>query len=157
MNKKGFTLIELLATIVILGIVVGIAVVMVNVNINNAKKKTEEVFIDTIRDAMSMYLGEHGGSIKSGGTKCSQILDKKLSEGVQVYKKNVKLEAVIADSNSLDKSELVNPATKKLCKSDIDVNIYADDDYVYYYKIDLYYTDNIWIYYFSDSVLYMEE
>ena len=56
MNKKGFTLVELLATLVIIGIVVGFTIVGINYNINNTKKKTEDIFIGTIKDAIKVYL-----------------------------------------------------------------------------------------------------
>ena len=46
MNKKGFTLVELLATIVILGIVVGITMYSVNGGFKSAKEKTENVDTD---------------------------------------------------------------------------------------------------------------
>ena len=52
MNNKGFTLIELLATIVVLGIIVSVTVVITNVNMGKAKEKAEEVFIDTLDDAV---------------------------------------------------------------------------------------------------------
>ena len=41
MNNKGFTLVELLATIVILGVVMGIATYGVLSAINNSKLKSE--------------------------------------------------------------------------------------------------------------------
>ena len=42
MNKKGFTLVELLSTIVILGIVVGLSIVAININIKKTKEKSED-------------------------------------------------------------------------------------------------------------------
>ena len=56
MNRKGFTLVELLATLVILGIIVGIVIISVSGSLGGAKEKTEEVFVDTIKDAMDVYL-----------------------------------------------------------------------------------------------------
>ena len=45
MNRKGFTLVELLATLVILGIVVGLGIVISGNVFGGAKEKTEGVFI----------------------------------------------------------------------------------------------------------------
>lgn len=56
MNRRGFTLVELLATLVILGIVASIVLISVNGGFNNAKDKTEDVFVKTVKDAMDIYL-----------------------------------------------------------------------------------------------------
>ena len=50
-NKKGFTLVELLGTIVIIGIVSGLAISGVTRMINNAKKETSESQKKTIKMA----------------------------------------------------------------------------------------------------------
>ena len=54
--KKGFTLIELLAVLVILGVVVGISVITISISIENAKEKTEEIFIKNMKSAIEAYL-----------------------------------------------------------------------------------------------------
>ena len=56
MNKKGFTLVELIASLVILGVILSITIVGASNIFSSAKNKTEDVFVDTIRDAMDMYL-----------------------------------------------------------------------------------------------------
>ena len=52
MNKKGFTLIELLAVIMILGILVGIAVMSVTGNIKRSKDKAFNIQKDNFEDAV---------------------------------------------------------------------------------------------------------
>ena len=64
MNKKGFTLVELLATLVILAIVMGIVLASGIFNLENAKGKTEDVFIDSIKDAMKIYLERNYHTMK---------------------------------------------------------------------------------------------
>ena len=54
--NKGFTLVELLATIVIIGIITGIVIVIFNVNLQSTKDDAEEVFVDTIRTTLDVYL-----------------------------------------------------------------------------------------------------
>lgn len=56
MNRKGFTLIELLATIVILGIVGGIATYGVINTINTSKLKSEKIFVDKLSNLIDDYL-----------------------------------------------------------------------------------------------------
>ena len=58
MNEKGFTLVELLATLVILGIVVGITIVGLNINYRETKQKTEEIFVSTLEDALNLSCGD---------------------------------------------------------------------------------------------------
>ena len=55
MNRRGFTLVELLATLVLLGIIMGIVLVSINGNFGDAKNQTEDVFVSTIEDALDVY------------------------------------------------------------------------------------------------------
>ena len=134
MNKKGFTLIELLVTLVVLGIVVGIVLVYMNYNIEDAKKKSEDIFVGTIRDAMDMYLAQDARGLDFN-TTCSDKLDKKHDSEVYVYMADVSFNNVISSNKSLVESEFVNPANDKQCSVNANVEIYRDDDYVYYYRI----------------------
>ena len=136
MNKKGFTLVELLATLVILGIVTGLTVIGINYNINNTKKKTEEVFIGTIKDAIKMYLDSDARKLKYDNEVCT--ISKALNDNVKVYKtsSNVNLDTIINSKYSpLLEEDLVNPNNEANCNINASVDIYRDEDYVYYYKM----------------------
>ena len=142
MNKKGFTLVELLATLVILGIVVGLTVVGININLRKTKEKTEEVFIGTIKDAIKMYMDSDARKLKNDDNVVCDI-SKELKEGVKVYKLykqvdgDVTLGDIISSTYSpLLEEDLVNPNNEDVdCKLDAKVEIYRDEDYVYYYKM----------------------
>lgn len=58
-NNKGFTLVELLATIAILGIMSGIAVMSVSKILNNAKNSYYDSLRNTIISAAKSYYGDH--------------------------------------------------------------------------------------------------
>lgn len=137
MNNKGFTLTELLATIVVLAIVVGITLGIVNVNFGKTKKSTEEVFVGTIEDAMNMYLDSNAKELNFT-TMCTNKLNK-THGSVNVYKVVTDFSEVIdSEYHPITQSDLVNPGNKEVSCSDaslIEINIYRDDDYVYYYKI----------------------
>lgn len=137
MNNKGFTLTELLATIVVLAIVVGITLGIVNVNFGKTKKSTEEVFVGTIEDAMNMYLDSNAKELNFT-MMCTNKLNK-THGAVNVYKVVTNFSNVInSDYHPLTQSDLVNPGNDDTAcsnASNIEINIYRDDDYVYYYKI----------------------
>ena len=140
MNKKGFTLIELIATIVVLGIVVGITVVGINYNIDNAKKKSENVFIGTLMDAIEMYFDDNGSVSKlNWSANTVGTIDKVKKSNVPVYEASslISFENIIESKYSpILESDLINPATKKKCTSlNAIIHIYKDADEVYYYYI----------------------
>lgn len=139
MNKKGFTLVELLATLVILGIVVSLTIVGMNINLNNTKKKTEEVFIGTIKDALKMYLDSDARTLEYNSSSTSVCtIDKALKDNVKVYKTSsvVTLDTIINSKYSpLLNEDLVNPNNEANCNINASVDIYRDEDYVYYYKM----------------------
>ena len=151
MNKKGFTLVELLATLVILGIVVGITVVSINSIFGNTKKKTEDVFVKTLEDALDIYLDSDARGLNFFNTEVCTIA--KRHGNVKVYKSsdNLILKNIIASKSEatndterrlnstyspLTESDIVNPANETVkCNLNAPVSIYRDSDYVYYYKI----------------------
>lgn len=136
MNKKGFTLVELLATLVILGIVTSLTIIGLNINTNNTKKKTEEIFIGTIKDAIKMYLDSDARKLKYDIEVCT--ISKALNDSVKVYKtSSVTLDTIINSKYSpLLNEDLVNPNNEDAnCNINASVDIYRDEDYVYYYKM----------------------
>ena len=137
MNNKGFTLTELLATIVVLAIVVGITIGIVNVNFGKTKKNAEEVFVDTIKDAMNIYLDSNAKQLNFA-TMCTNKLNK-THGSVNVYKAVTNFSNVInSDYHPIAQSDLVNPGNDDTAcsnASNIEISIYRDDDYVYYYEI----------------------
>lgn len=152
MNRRGFTLVELLATLVVLGIIMGIVVISVTGDFGEAKKQTEEVFISTIEDALDVYLDSDAKTdlnLKYDTFVCTV---NKTHGSVNVYKANYdnddngEYDDNITFKNIIDskyhplaESDLVNPANKDVAcasSSDITVNVYRDDDYVYYYSVD---------------------
>lgn len=138
MNRKGFTLIELLATLVILGIVVGLAVYSIGNIFSNAKKKTEDVFVETIKDAMDMYLSSNDAKKLDYNELCNNLLNKSYGNK-RVYREVITFSDVInSQYKPLATSDLVNPADEELeCASpdEINISIYRDEDYVYYYSV----------------------
>ena len=141
MNRRGFTLVELLATIVILGLVMGIALVTVNSGFGDTKNDTEEVLIDTIEDALDIYLDSDARELSFSKTPIC-ILSKTHGK-TNVYKATTTFQSVIdSDYKPITQKELVNPANKDKnnfkCNNanTISINIYRDDDLIYYYEVD---------------------
>lgn len=139
MNRKGFTLIELLATIIILGIIMGITVIGLSGVFKTAKEKSEDVFVDTIKDAMNMYLNSSDVDKIDSWNLCDNKV-RKTYGGVKMYKTTIYFDSVInSEFSPITEDDLVNPANEEVaCRtaSNISVDIYYDDDFVYYYSID---------------------
>lgn len=139
MNKKGFTLIELLAVLVVLSIVAGFASTSVVKIMNASREKSEAAFVETIKDAVDVYIT--GGEAKSKDySECS-----KWGSNYDDYEYvNISFEEIVNSKyRPINKKSLVNPANKKRCYSstngvkDILVTIYRDKKtFKYYYKID---------------------
>ena len=141
MNRKGFTVIELIGTLLVLGIVASITIVGVSGIFDNAKEKTEEVFVGTIKDALDMYLASNAKEIKDW-IECENTLDKSYKTKVKVYRTSVNMGKVIA-TGVLTEDDFYNPATDSKCPAegsfdklgDISVLVYKDEDHVYYYSV----------------------
>lgn len=140
MNNKGFTLVELLATLVILSIVIGITITTMNLNFRSTKEKTEDVFVDTIRDVIDVYLDSDAKSltfvplIKDNGDEC--VIRKKYGN-VKVEKAEVTFGDIMGSKyRPLSNSDFKNPANEDVaCSKDALVSVYRDEDYVYYYSV----------------------
>lgn len=131
MNRKGFTLVELLATIIVLAIVVGITVPSVSGIIRKSKEKSEEAFVETIKDAMDVYLSSSGKNLHY--YPCDSA----------VYKySDISFQDVIdSPYKPIKKGEFFNPANGKRCNADTQmfgegqIIVYRTNNYVYYYVI----------------------
>lgn len=139
MNKRGFTLIELLATLAVLGIITGIVLVSSTSLFKDKKSDTEDVFVDTLKDAIKIYIDELGGVELNGDPVCT--IEKSIHpNGVGIYevKNEVKTITFRDITNSkykpLTKGDMINPANKVKCNIDAEIHIYADSDFAYYYK-----------------------
>lgn len=137
MNRRGFTLVELLATLVILGIVASIVLISVNGGFNNAKDKTEDVFVKTVKDAMDIYLDSDAKKLNFSKVEVCTL--NKTHGKSKVYKSsdNITLNNIInSEFHPITQDDLVNPVNSSKCDKNTVVNIYRDEDYVYYYEID---------------------
>ena len=59
-SNKGFTLIELLATILIIGLVLGVTTYGIIISVNKAKEKSTILSLASIKEAARTYSGELG-------------------------------------------------------------------------------------------------
>jgi len=137
MNKSGFTLVELLATIVVLSIIVGITILTTNGIFSNAKNKTEEVFVKSLVDALTIYLDSDAKNLRFENTPTC-IINKKISSAT-VYKNATEItfrDIINSEYTPLLVADIINPANENVqCNLDTIVNIYRDTDYVYYYHV----------------------
>ena len=153
MNNKGFTLVEMLATIVILGLIMGIASYGVISAINTSKKKSEGVFVERFSTVIDEYLTLSGYKLNKFGseidfkkcyvTNCYDDIsgtyidgrydDATISELISINVSNLKTEGLLSDEDA------INPANKKKCFNGIDplIRVFKDNDSVYYYYVDL--------------------
>ncbi len=138
MNEKGFTLIEMLATIVILGIVMGITGYSVIGTINNSKARSEEIFVEKIGLAIEEYLSIYGSNLSSSETEYC-IRECGTEDEVSIKKVGTFQIKKITETKVLDENKVINPKNKLKCFSskNPNVTVYKDTEYVYYYYVDL--------------------
>ena len=141
MNRRGFTLIELLATLAVLGSITGIVLVSSTSLFKDKKSDTEDVFVDTLKDAIKIYIDELGGVELNGDPVCTiekSIHPNGVGIGIYEVKNEVKTITFRDITNSkykpLTKGDMINPANKVKCNIDAEIHIYADSDFAYYYK-----------------------
>jgi len=157
MDRKGFTLVELIATVFILSLVLGIASYGIIGTINNSKKKSEEIFVDKIAVAIDEYISLYGSTFvrisedENSGyliTKCSNsscsLENKKEVKVYELYNSNFGYEgfkiSTLVNENLFSDNKLVNPVNKLNCLDDNKdpvIRLFKDEDYVYYYYVDL--------------------
>ena len=136
MNRRGFTLIELLATLVVLGIITGIVLVSSTSLFKDKKSDTEDVFVDTLKDAIKIYIDELGG-VELNGCPVCKIKKSIHPNEVGIYEVKIITFEDITNSKykPLTEKDMINPANKgKECNIDAEIHIYADSDFAYYYK-----------------------
>lgn len=142
MNKKGFTLIELLGTLVILGIIMGITIVSMSGVMSNAKDKSEEAFLNTLEDAIGVYLNSDGRNAKYGSNAVCTLNKAHKKGNVNVYMASTDKRGGTITFNTIINSlyspieakDLINPSNKEDCGTNTIISLYKDDDGVYYYK-----------------------
>ena len=148
MNNKGFTLIELLATIVILGIIMGIASYSVINTINKSKLKSEKIFVNKIETAIQEYLSLKGSTIskKTEGinisfNKCRTLNNEETCDIKEAWElKEITMNDITEEGlKTINKNNFINPKNKLNCldNKNPSIKIYKDSDYVYYYYADL--------------------
>lgn len=152
MDNKGFTLVELLATVVVLGLVMGITAHSVLGVIEKSKDKSEKIFVDKLENSIDAYISdartknqlqiatnsrnieyqkcklyEVGGTCINGGSY----------ESTAYTMKSFPL-SKISDSHLIQNKDIINPKNKTECKlNNVEVYLYRDSDMVYYYYADL--------------------
>ena len=157
MNRKGFTLIELLATIVILGIVGGIATYGVINTINTSKLKSEKIFVDKLSNLIDDYLDLYSSELIKDKSSYPVTFKKcKIDNCVEYYDNNSyevtankilkKYNAtitirVLVKKDIVTYKDLVNPKNNLECFDNSTNNpqivVYKDTDFVYHYYVDL--------------------
>ena len=140
MSRKGFTIIELLATLIVLGLIVGLVVVTVSNTSENAKMNTEKVYIKTLKDVVDVYLNSDD-EINRGGFNeyYCVIMKKNHNSSVYKYTSSIKFSDILGSTYSpMSVSDFVNPVNKGItCNLNTNVDIYRDNDQVYYYSFNL--------------------
>ncbi len=131
MNNKGFTLVELLATIVILGLVMGIASYGVISAINTSKDKSEAAFVKRLCGVIDSYLALKGEDLEIDN---DNYVFENEEEGIKF--KDIDLSDLV-DSKIVSESDFINPKNKQSCyDASLGIAVYRNNNYVYYYEFD---------------------
>lgn len=153
MNRKGFTLIEVLATIVIISILGVVAYGGVTNYIKTSKEKAEDKFLDEIKSEIDSYISLNSADFKMVGDKKSfekQVVSKggtSKTNQAEVKKEAFFWQVKIGGTGNLTFGDLINnlkmtdkfqnPNTDGICSNNIEIEIYKDSDYVYYYCVNM--------------------
>lgn len=152
MDNKGFTLVELLATVVVLGLVMGITAHSVLGVIEKSKDKSEKIFVDKLENSIDAYISDartknelkiDPSSSAIEYQKCKlynkdgTCINDGSYESTAYTMKSFPL-SKISDSNLIQNKDIINPKNKKECDlNNVNVDLYRDSDMVYYYYADL--------------------
>ena len=159
MNNKGFTLVEVLATIVILSIIAGVATYGIMGTVDSSKNKGEEIFVDNLKTAIDEYISNNSSSFtvdtsieyefgKCYETGCYNEETDSYTVGedggktfymVKAYRlSSIRINDLILEG-FIDKDSIVNPSNNKKCfeSKNPEIKVFRDEDYVYYYYVDL--------------------
>lgn len=150
MDNKGFTLIELLATVVVLGLVMGITAHSVLGVIEKSKDKSEKIFVDKLENSIDAYISDartrkelqiDSKVNEISYTKCKlddkdKCSNEKYTDDVTVVKmESFKLSGI---KNLIQNKDIINPKNKTECDlNNVYVDLYRDSDMVYYYYANL--------------------
>ena len=150
MNNKGFTLVELLAVIVILAALGGIATYGVISAINASKNRAEDAFLEEISKSIDSYIALNSGNFKKtntsykfektvasgGGTVNSYFVGKDATAYLMSFNGGTFTLKTILDAGLIDSDSFKNPKSKLVCNKNTNINVYMDNDFVYYYYVD---------------------
>lgn len=149
MNNKGFTMIELLATIILLGLLMGIATYSIINTINKSKEKSEKIFVEKIGTAIESYLTTEGRTlnIKEGTETISfekcRNQDEDCNSATLTELKTIYLKEITNNNYStkiIEEKDLTNPKNNLNCVlngKNPTIRIFKDSDRIYYYYLDL--------------------
>ena len=142
-NKKGFTLIELIAVIVVLGIIVGIALIFTRGSSDKSKEHAEEIFTNTLGDAVNIYLDSERFNLSTGGVSWISLCNVSIDGSERSFSKlseNKSFDDIIRSSYSpISEDSLINPVNKEQCDvNGNNISLYKDDlmNQYYYFTLD---------------------
>lgn len=147
-KKKGFTLVELLAVIVILAVIMVITIPTVIGSMNNAKLKTEEIFIASIEKSIGNFIekelqySDYTFEEPKKDYVTEDIANKyrvaKVLLNEDGAKKDITFE-LFDELGYYPKDDLVNPKNENKCDSNSKIELYKNkskNEYYYYTKLD---------------------
>lgn len=141
MRNKGFTLVEVLVTLFVLGVIVSISIVFVNINVEKSYMNSEKIYIDSLRDALKIYIDSDGKNLDFNDNDFFCSFQKSLGS-VEIYESTNEItfsNVVNSRFKPLLEEEMVNPGNKdgEQCDINTSIRIFRDDDFVYYYYFDM--------------------